>query len=144
MKSYLPFAQKLGLGLLLQRTQRTQNFEGDGESSTSDSYSFREATEVELPSYAMGLEFVPMCCSVFPGCKIDEGTIGQCPAAAHSSPKRLKPAENKFTQSYFTSFSIQVSANSHNFRFRSLRVLHIQKISNCCRHKYYCVNFTNF
>ena len=55
VKSYLPFAQKLGLGLLLQRTQRTQNFEGDGESSTSDSYSFREATEVELPSYAMAI-----------------------------------------------------------------------------------------
>ena len=59
-------------------------------------------------------------------------------------PTGLKPAEKKFTKSDFTRFSKQVSANSHNFRFRSLRVLHIQKISNCCMHKYNRVNFTNF
>ena len=58
-----------------------------------------------------------------------------CSCAVHSGSKRLKPAENKFTQSDFTSFSLQVSAISHNFRFRSLRPLHIQKLSNHCRHK---------
>ena len=39
----------------------------------------------------------------------------------HSGCKRKKPAENKFNQNDFTSFSMQVSANSHNFRFRFLR-----------------------
>ena len=42
-----------------------------------------------------------------------------------SSPrsKRLKPAENKFTQIDFTSFSMQVTANSHTFRFRKLQFI---------------------
>ena len=58
-----------------------------------------------------------------------------CSCAAHSGSKRLKPAENEFNQSDFTSFSLQVTAISHNFRFRSLRTLHIQNLSNHCRHK---------
>ena len=36
----------------------------------------------------------------------------------HSGSKRLKSAENRFTQSDYTSFSVQVSANSYNFPFR--------------------------
>ena len=36
----------------------------------------------------------------------------------HTGSKRLKPAENRFTQSDFTSFFLQGSANSYNFRFR--------------------------
>ena len=55
--------------------------------------------------------------------------------ALHSGSKLLKLAENKFTQCDFTSFSMQVSANSHNFRFR-LPAFHIQNLSNRCRHKY--------
>ena len=39
--------------------------------------------------------------------------------------------KNKFTQIYFTSFSV----NLHNVRFR-LPALHIQNLSNHCRHKY--------
>ena len=46
------------------------------------------------------------------------------------------PPKNKFNQSDFTSFSIQVSAYSHNFHFRSLSALHFQNLSNRCRHKY--------
>ena len=45
------------------------------------------------------------------------------------------PPKNRFTQGDFTRFSMQVSENSHNFRFR-LPVLHIQNLSNHCRHKY--------
>jgi hypothetical protein len=55
-----------------------------------------------------------------------------CSCAAHSGSKMLKPAENEFIQSDFTSFSLLLSALSHNFRFRSL---HIQNLSNHCRHK---------
>ena len=35
----------------------------------------------------------------------------------------------------FTSFSIQVISNLHNFRFR-VPEIHIQNLSNCCRRKY--------
>ena len=38
--------------------------------------------------------------------------------------------------SNFTNFSIQVSADSHIFRFRLLHVGHIQNLSYCCRLKY--------
>ena len=34
-------------------------------------------------------------------------------------PNDQKPAENKFIQSDFTGFSIQASADTHSFRFRS-------------------------
>ena len=37
--------------------------------------------------------------------------------------KRLKPAKNKFTQIDFTSFSMQVTANSRTFRFRRLQFI---------------------
>ena len=40
-----------------------------------------------------------------------------------------KTRQNKFTYSDFTNFSNQVSANLLDFRFRSLQVLHIQKVS---------------
>ena len=62
------------------------------------------------------------------------GGVGRA-AAGHNGFKWLKPAENKFTQSAFTSFSMQVSANLHNFRFR-VPELHIQNLSNRCRCKY--------
>ena len=39
-------------------------------------------------------------------------------------------------------FPCKFSANSLDFRFRSLHALHIQNLWNCCRH--YLVNFTNF
>ena len=57
-------------------------------------------------------------------------------APPHSGSKRLKPAENKFTQSGFTNSSMQIPAYSDSFRFRSYLALHIQNMSNCCRHKY--------
>ena len=38
---------------------------------------------------------------------------------------------------------MEVCANSHNFRFR-LPALHIQNLSNRCRHKYDQSNLTNF
>ena len=41
----------------------------------------------------------------------------------------------KISSRIVTSFSMQVSANLHNFRFR-LPALHIQNLSNFCRHKY--------
>ena len=44
----------------------------------------------------------------------------------HSGFKRVKPAENKFTQSDFTSFNKKVFRNLHYFRFWSLPGLHIQ------------------
>ena len=65
---------------------------------------------------------------------------GGVPAAGHNGSKWLKPAENKFTQNAYTGFSMQVSANLHNFRFRE-SVLHTySKLSNRSRRKY----FTNF
>ena len=51
---------------------------------------------------------------------------------AHSSSKSLKPAENRFNRSGFTSFSMQVSSNSKRFNFQSLPTLHIQNLSNRC------------
>ena len=57
-------------------------------------------------------------------------------AVAHIGFKRQKPAKNKLTWSDFTNFSMQVSAYSDSFRFRSFRALHIQNLSNSCRHKY--------
>jgi hypothetical protein len=53
----------------------------------------------------------------------------------HNVSKKIKPAENKFTQSGFTSFSMQVSAISNSFPYLSGRALHIQNISNHFRHK---------
>jgi len=53
----------------------------------------------------------------------------------HSGSKWRKPAENKLTPGDFTSFSIYVSAILHNFRFR-FPALHIQNLSNRCRHEY--------
>ena len=47
-------------------------------------------------------------------------TEGRLPS---SRSKRLKPAENKFTQIDFTSFSMQVTANSHTFLFRKLQFI---------------------
>ena len=38
----------------------------------------------------------------------------------HSGSNWLKPAKNKFTQSDFTSFSMQIPAYSNSFRFRVL------------------------
>ena len=54
---------------------------------------------------------------------------------SHSGSKCQKSANFKFTQGYFPRFSLQVSSKSHNFRFR-LPALHIQNLSNHCRHKY--------
>ena len=45
------------------------------------------------------------------------------------------PPKHKFVQGDFTSFSMEVSANSHTFRFR-FPALHIQNLSNRYRHKY--------
>ena len=45
------------------------------------------------------------------------------------------PPKNNFAQGAFTSFSMEVSANSHNFRFR-VPEIHIQNLSDRCRHKY--------
>ena len=56
--------------------------------------------------------------------------------ALHSGSKWLKLAKNKFTWSDSTNFSKQVSGDSHDFRFRWLRSLYIENLSNCCRHKY--------
>jgi len=53
----------------------------------------------------------------------------------HSGSKWRKPAENKLTPGDFTSFSICVSAILHNFRYR-FPALHIQNLSNHCRHEY--------
>ena len=63
-------------------------------------------------------------------------SISQSGLAIHSGSKWLKPAENKFTQSDFTSFSKQVTAESHNFLFRSLHLLCIKNLSNWCIHRY--------
>ena len=55
----------------------------------------------------------------------------------HGSFERLKTSENNFNRSGFSQvFSIQVSSNSKGFRFRSLPALHIQNLSNRCRHEY--------
>ena len=51
-------------------------------------------------------------------------------------PNVKNPPKHKFAQGDFTRFSMKVSANSHNFRFQ-LPALHIQNLSNRCRHKYY-------
>ena len=56
--------------------------------------------------------------------------------ARHSSSIMLKPAENKFNRSGFTRFNMQVSSNSKRFLFRLLPSLHIQNLSNRCRHEY--------
>ena len=47
---------------------------------------------------------------------------GRLPSSSPRS-KRLKTAENKFTQINFTSFSMQVTANSNNVRFRKLQFI---------------------
>ena len=46
-----------------------------------------------------------------------------------------KPAKNKIAWCDFTSFSKQVSANPHSYCLQSFFALHIQNVSNCCRHK---------
>ena len=53
------------------------------------------------------------------------------PAPAHIGFKWLKPAKNKFTQGDLTRFSMQVFTSSV-----SGCLLHIQNLSNRCRHKY--------
>ena len=63
--------------------------------------------------------------------------------ASHSGSKWLKPAKNKFTQSDFTSFSIQIPAYSNSFRFRSLRVSY-QKFVKSLQEQVWSVIFTNF
>ena len=45
------------------------------------------------------------------------------------------PPKYKFAHDDFTSFSMEVSSNSYNFRFRS-PALHIQDLWNRCIHKY--------
>ena len=54
---------------------------------------------------------------------------------SHSGSKCQKSAKYKLAQGDYTRFSIEVFANSHNFRFR-LPALHIQNLSKRCRHKY--------
>ena len=44
----------------------------------------------------------------------------------------------------FTIFSKQISEDPLNLCFLSLQAIHIQNLSNRCRHKYDHVNFTNF
>jgi hypothetical protein len=59
-------------------------------------------------------------------------------AAAHYHtvvPNVKNPPKHNFAQGDFTSFSMEISANSHNFRFR-VPEIHIQNLSNRCRHKY--------
>ena len=69
--------------------------------------------------------------------QLAEAATKQLRATAQcTASRRLKPAENKFTQSGLTSFSMQVSANSNSFRFRLCQALHIQNLSNRCRYKY--------
>ena len=63
-------------------------------------------------------------------------SISQSGLAIHSGSKWLKPAENKLTLSHFTSFSKQVTAESHKFLFRSLHLLCMENLSNCCIHRY--------
>ena len=65
------------------------------------------------------------------------------PPPSHSGSKWLKPAKNKFTQSDFTSFSIQIPAYSNSFRFRSLRVSY-QKFVKSLQEQVWSVIFTNF
>ena len=48
----------------------------------------------------------------------------------------FQKGDNSLEISDFTSFYKKVSANSHYFCFRSLHVLCIEKLSNCCRQKY--------
>jgi hypothetical protein len=48
-------------------------------------------------------------------------------------PNVKNPPKHKFALGDF--MSLEVSANSHNFRFR-LPALHIQNLSNRCRHNY--------
>ena len=65
----------------------------------------------------------------------------------NSGSKYLKTAKNKFSDSLdviFTNFSKQISEDPLNLRFRSFQAIHIQNLSNRCRHKYDCVNFTTF
>ena len=50
-------------------------------------------------------------------------------------PNVKNPPKHKFSQSDFKSFSMEISANSHNFRFQ-MPVLHVQNLANCYRHKY--------
>ena len=59
----------------------------------------------------------------------------QLPLCPTVVPNVKNPPKHKFAQGDFTSFSMEVSANSHNFRFR-LPALHIQNLSNRCRHTY--------
>ena len=59
----------------------------------------------------------------------------QSPPPRTVVPNVENPPKNKFTQGAFTRFSMQVSENFHIFRFR-LPVIHIQNLSNRCRHKY--------
>ena len=50
----------------------------------------------------------------------------------HSGFKWLKPAKNKLFRSDFTNFSRSITSKLHHFRFRWL---HIQILSNWCKHK---------
>ena len=50
----------------------------------------------------------------------------------------------KFSWFHLKNFWNQVPADSHYFRFRSLHLLYIQNLTNCCRPKVWSVNFTIF
>ena len=63
-------------------------------------------------------------------CSTPSSTLCTYMEMTHGGSKWLKPAN------IFTNFSIQVSANSLDFRFRSLQVLYFQNVSKCCSHKY--------
>jgi hypothetical protein len=60
------------------------------------------------------------------------GTLGK---ATHFGLKCLKSSTNVFTWCDLTNFfQSKLLTDSHHFRFRSLDLLHIQNLSNCCRH----------
>ena len=55
-------------------------------------------------------------------------------AAAAQRLQMTKTRQNKFTRCDFTNFSKSISADSLDFRFRSLQVLYFQNVSKCCIH----------
>ena len=65
--------------------------------------------------------------------------INPTPKRPCTSAQRFQMTKNppkKITYNDFTNFSNQVSANSLDFRFRSLQVIYFQNVSKCCSHMY--------
>ena len=76
------------------------------------------------------------CCVLDKVYSIDHSFVEGLDTNLHKIHRSLLQDDTgKFMCCDFTYFFKLLSSNSLDFRFRSFHALHIQKLSNCCRHK---------